>query len=472
MVSKIPVIVEDEMDDIDFDGEFGGETESASDLVDVNLGDGHGVLIYNDKKFAVGLIWLTISELEGDDSVYKKAQAIGGDFYCTRTFVGQSGFGSLNKDHRIGMASAAVMAADTLIGEWHGVFRADNGWLYVAVHSDSIAPDGDRFFEDEKQCYNHFLKESEKFKWPKSYVPAAWNFPQNDGEIPLEQILDAPVVSSLKPANLDALFSGKANKNIAIFSVLILLGFIILSVSSQSFIANFLPEPEDVPFTPTNISSNLMSPPKITAMGEDPVENLLNDTQIINIGAVLGTCINTFDSLMVSVPGWNLTSMRCRGNFADAIWKKSAGTLDSLRDNVDQFSNSVVKTYSANGDFIASSVMQFSDESKEQLKLSKRENVIILLNQRFSGISDLIVQDVPTEAPATQQSGSTSIIPVITLQNLPRLKVIMKTDVSPLEMIDRFDISGLTLNLIEWDTINGEWLYDMNIYLYPENYKN
>src|SRR5690606_25551434 len=105
----------------------------------------------------------------------ERIQKTKADFYCHRMHVAQQqGFGWLDKGHRRGMPVAAAMVADQLVGEWHGVFEADNGWWYVQVRSDTITPNGDRFFVSEEDAFHVFQEEAQKNIWPHSYAPEHW----------------------------------------------------------------------------------------------------------------------------------------------------------------------------------------------------------------------------------------------------------------------------------------------------------
>ena len=116
------------------------ENLQAADMSSFDGEDVNDVLVYGGKKYAVGLTWLTVDELEQPGAIMDRAKMISADFLSSRLFIAQTGYGYLSKGHRMGMPSVAAIVADALVGEWHGVFVADNGWLYVAVHADTIAP--------------------------------------------------------------------------------------------------------------------------------------------------------------------------------------------------------------------------------------------------------------------------------------------------------------------------------------------
>jgi len=466
--------IDENLDDLDLIAETEYETSSSEFLYK----NGNGVLIFNEKLYAAGLTWLTAQEFEEDGSVYKKAQAISADFYCTRSFIEQNGFGTLKLKHKMGMPSAAAMAADALIGEWHGVFVADNGWLYVAVHSDTIAPEGDLFFLSEEEAYNHFIHEAENYKWPKTYVPEAWNVKTNDGEIGLDKIVEDVESTTLKPANLNAFFGSAANKSLALISLCIAVGFILLLMFSQSLMTSIVPQRAEAPSQQLNISDALSVPPKEPIFRKDPLEALLETKSLPTPSKMIGACIENFDQLMVSIPGWDINQMRCRGNLVEAIWQRGVGNLETLRNNVDQFPFGISRTYGANGNFLASRIIPGTASFNEGLRLSTRGNALTRIDNRFGSLGNLGVRDIapkteqvdPRRGARQQNETEEDAFKPITLDDLPSLGVTLKTDVSPKEILNNFNYPGLKLNLIEWNIRNGNWLYDMQVYLYPEDY--
>lgn len=468
--------IDEELDRIETDA-VSDDTISFTD--DMLYKNGNGILIFQDKKYAVGLTWLTANEFQDDSSVYKTAKSINCDFYCSRSFVNQNGFGTLKLKHKMGMPSAAAMAADALVGEWHGVFAADNGWLYVAVHSDTIAPEGDLFFLSEEEAYNHFMAESQRYKWPKTYVPESWNIRHNDSQIDIEKILEDITSTSLKPANLNAFFGSAANKNLGLLTILIVGVFLTLMLLSQSIFTQIIPEKARVPSPKLNLSDSLVVPPKEPVQEEDPLKVLIEKTLLPKPDHMVASCIENFDGLMVSIPGWDITKMRCRGNFVEAIWRQGVGTLSTLRSHVDQFSFGISKTYGSNGDFLASRVISDVNSFSEKMQLSTREEAIITLNERFSNIGTIQVADVAPKAQATanqnKRSRTKELITenkrALTLQNLPSLSVSLRTEISPMDIKENFNFPGLRFNMIEWDINKGMWVYEMQIYLYPNDYK-
>lgn len=471
-MSKKPENIDKDLDRIEGDTPYEDTIQYSDDILYKN---GNGILLYNEKKYAVGLTWLTANEFEDDNSVYKKAKSIACDFYCSRSFISQNGFGTLKLKHRMGMVSAAAMAADALVGEWHGVFVADNGWLYVAVHSDTIAPEGDLFFLSEEEAYNHFTSEAKRYKWPKTYVPESWNVRTNDGQIDINKILEDIASTSLKPANLNAFFGSTANKNLAVLIILVVAGFLALITLSQSFFTHIIPERAQAPIANLDISNSLSVPPPEPLFEENPLDVLINKTFLPKPDNMIASCIENFDSLMVSIPGWNITQMKCRGNFVEAVWQQGVGTLSTLQANLKQFPFGVSKTYGSGGNFLASKVISDINSFSQQIKLPTREEAIITLNKRFSDIGNVRVNDIAPRIENNVRGRSKELVtdkrPALTLQNLPSLAVSLKTEISPLNIKENFNFPGLRFNVIEWDIGKGTWVYEMQIYLLPVNYK-
>jgi len=472
--------------DIDIDEDADGDSmdfENGFDVDKTNLGD--GVLVFNGRKYAVGLVWLTNEEEAEANVVYKRAKSIKADFFCARSFVSQNGFGYLSRGHRMGMASAAAMAADVLVGEWHAVFAAENGWFYVAVHADTIAPDGDRFFESEEDAYNYFLDKASSYKWPKTYVPEVWDIKNNDGEISLDRILDDVASTSLKPANLDAIFSGKRNKSIAFVGFLFFVGLIFLSFFAQTLLPNLVPEQRGITGPNIEVGDLLSVPPQEPVQKEDPLLMALENFLLPKPDAVVDACIVAFEDLMISLPGWNLTTMRCRNTLVEALWKQETGTLETIKNYVNQFPFGVNRTYGAQGDFLASRIMGNLSQYNERVKLAGREQVLLAVNNRFGKIGRLEVQDIVPLAEQIQRGdsvrGSRRLAAtqnrnddnadngVMTIQDLPSLSVVFTTTSAPLLLQGYFNIPGLRFNYIEWSVHNKQWVYDMQIYLLPQD---
>jgi hypothetical protein len=472
-----------DLDDDDLsleDGELEDDLNTRLNVAEVAYGP--GVLVFGGRRYAVGLHWLTTPDEAEQSLVYKRAKAMNADFFCNRTFVSQSGFGFLSKGHRMGMPAAAAVAADTLVGEWHGMFSAENGWFYVAVHADTIAPEGDRFFESEEEAYNFYLEQANGYNWPKSYAPEAWNIKDSDGEVSLDKILDDVSTTSLKPANLDGVFSGKRNKSIAFMGLVFFIILVLLSFFAQTLLPGLIPDQRSLTGPAIEVADILSAPPQEPEKKVDPITLAIENFSLPKPSAVVDICMEGFADLTVSLPGWDLTTMRCRNTMVEAIWQQDSGTLETIKNYVDQFPFGVNRTYGAQGDFLASRVIGNLNKYNEKVNLAEREQVLFALNNRFGKIGRLQVEDIVPLSEQIQrgsnirgarrlaaQSRQDQEDDEMTIQDLPSLSVKFITETAPVLLQDYFNVPGLRFNYIEWSVFNRQWTYDMQIYLQPQD---
>ncbi len=432
----------------------------------------NGVLIYKDKKYAVGLFWLSYGQQSMFISEKSKAQELSADYYCTRNIAQQIGFGYLKSGHRWGMPSFAALAADALVGEWHGIFEIENQFIYVAVHSDNIAPRGDLLFTSEGDAYDHFMAESEKFKWPKAFTPESWDIANNDGEIAIDQILDNQNLCLLKPATIDGFFRGKSNKNLFLVWGLILLSFLFLLFIFRPFIAEIIPDRAIPPEEQIDINFLLSPPPPEGSRESISRPTISRNFALPNINFTLKNCVESFDSLMMSLPGWNLNTMRCNNNIVEAIWQNDIGTLSQLKEFVSELPEQINTIYGANGQFIANIAISENSELIEKPLFLNRENSLFLLEKNFGGKGILQVQDVSANnSNITSENLSDDNIE-ININNLQSFNINFLTALSPLSLKDNLKIPGLKLNMIEWNVRQNQWIYNFSVYLLPNNISN
>lgn len=479
------------------------DSSSTSDLDNLSLADieekkekaehSPGVLVYRNKRYAVGLTWLTVDEDASPRLVKDRAKKLHSDYYCLRnTIVSQHGFGYIEKGHRVGMNAAGALAADALIGEWHGVFVAENGWWYLAVHSDTIEPDGDIFFETEEEAYNYFLEQNEAYTWPRAYAPESWNLPKTAGEVPLQKLFDDMPSVTLKPANMNAIFGGKRNKELALVVIGIVFAILIFGVIAKQTIPSLLPDAKRAPGPRANSNIALFQPPKLPEIAEPTKEEPINESALLPQPSLfLEACLASFAELTISLPGWSLETMRCRNNLAEAVWKVGpGGSLDTLRGNTDQFPYSVTQSYSGTNAFLASTVMKNVHNINVATKLIDRETALIYLNNNFNKISKLNARDVVPKIKEVSQklerkNDRTNRLKSaikgdqepqeerkLTLGELPYLDIKITMDTPPNLFLNHFNIPGLVFDMIEWNLNSQSWTYTGRVILKYEAQQN
>lgn len=445
-----------------------------------------GILVHKGKRFAVGLTWLTAEDGNDLPLIKSRARQLGADFYCVRnTIATQHGFAYLDKGHKMGMNAAAALAADALIGEWHGVFVGENGWWYVAVHADTIAPDGDLFFESEELAYNHYTDMAANYNWPRSYAPASWNIPKTNGEIELSKLFDDMPSTILKPSSMNAVFGGKRNKEIALVVGGLFLVVLFAAVIARETIPSIIPKPKIAPGVQVAAPEIIKAPPRepVKIVDSEKLKNTLDSGYLPQPSKVLDACLRGFASLTRAFPGWTLDTLRCRNGLAEAKWQRGTGSLDSLRPYLSSFPFGVTQSFSGDNTFLASSVIGAMTQFNQDVKFPEREVAILALNDRFGKSMFITVQDVipppkpQKAAPSIAQrsrKGIKSIVegkpqepeePQVTMDELPYLSVEMRADTPPNLTLELFDIPGLVIDMVEWSVKGQTWKYNARVLL-------
>lgn len=426
-----------------------------------------GVMVHGGKRYAVGLVWLMADEHAGPSLSQKRATSLEADYYCVRsTIVEQHGFGYMRDGHRTGMSVAATAAADTLAGEWHGVFKASNGWWYVAQHGDAIAPDGDKFFTSEEKAYAWFNERNEGYKWPRTYAPESWNIP-DASDVSLDKIFDTGTLASLRPANMDALFSGKRNKRIAGA-----LGIgVLLIVAMVMLLPRLMPELQNKPTRPPFSTFAEMPkvikipPPEVVTITDENTQTTTPSVVIIPAGDIVNACMQEMANIVHPIPGWSLQSLNCNTGSIHAGWRRTTGSLASLRETASFFPERAKGTYDGKDFFkISYRMPSFGNHTKIR-DFIKKDDAILALNDRFSTLGELNVEYVvPQRKKERNQSGGFLVKKDVQKSpGRPFLIMTLTTRMQPPALVYRFNMTGFALQNIAWVVPNKTWIYRARI---------
>ena len=139
-----------------------------------------GVVTVDGQKFAVGLIWQPLQNL--DDPIVEIRESAeseaGADLYCLRpAATPQYGIGYSEFEHRDGMPSlaAAVAAALSDKGSVCAVFKVNEGWWLIAIRNDLILAEEDVVFASEEEAQKAYAAMMAVPDWGIRIVPPEWN---------------------------------------------------------------------------------------------------------------------------------------------------------------------------------------------------------------------------------------------------------------------------------------------------------
>lgn len=434
----------------------GEESAGSSSLLDTTS---PGVLIYNGKKFAVGLLWLTIDDPNIAFSGQKELMAarralIKPDFICERSqIIAQQGFGHLSKGHRVGMPAAAAAAADLLVGEWHGIFAADNGWWYVAVHGDAIAPDGDKFFESEEAAYQFFMEAMNRQRWPRSYAPKEWSLANTNHEISISKLLDGLPSVYLKPYTLDSLFGNAANKYLALSSLTVVI------VLFTTFFATGLGDYMNAPYPPqrtivTSLPLTIVAPPR-------PSNRFSENDELLEIEdypppVLIKACLERFEVMFKSLPGWQLTSVGCKDGNVSGEWKRQNAQFSDLAVMRRFFSNESVMTYDGQGKLLVSEPLDLSRFEKVKMQINHKELLYGILTRRLESKGEMLIEETLVTSPPPAAAPGATTAPIAPPPER-FLSVRFKSPLSAYLWADDFDIPGLKPVELTWNIPESFW---------------
>lgn len=427
-----------------------------------------GILRVGDKSYAASLTWLTADlDISGQKLMKQRATKLEADFSCVRnTIASQHGFGFLSLGHRQGLPAAAAIAADILVGDWHGVFRSDNGWWYVAVHSDNISPDGDKLFFSEEEAYSHFMEQSSAINWPRSYAPETWNIEDVVPAIPLDRLLDdltqAPV---LRANNSDALFGGRKRRNFVLFLGLLGMIFLFTAAILPSLVSK-AKERRQQTVQPEIVAPAIIKPPPKVAdkqvIGFAGTLTLPQPSDVVNI------CAQGLSRIVEPLPGWELKSARCNAGIGnqvvvEASWNKRIGSLDMIKQYLAEFPVSVSVQY--DGERVVTANFRLGDLQKisRTLNVLKRGSQISILYDRFGGIGKMQISDVIPPPPQQPRLGNPMALEEVPPQQPPYLKMTLETKTPPRVISSYFDVPGLKLQTMTWSLQKKSWTYQAEI---------
>lgn len=405
-----------------------------------------GVLLYEGKPYAVGLLWLTVQEDNLKVLLNERLKKTKADFYCHRIHISQQhGFGWLDKGHRRGMKVAAAMVADQLVGEWHGVFEADNGWWYVQVRSDTITPNGDRFFASEEEAYNLFHEEMVKHNWPHAYAPSKWNL--SDGsirELLLKDLVDNFSTTTLIAQNITALFGGKARRNL----VLGVLGAIVAGMAGI-LLMTLLQEPEVIqplPMPARPLPVLAVAPPKVETL--DAVSPL----------QLLQNCYQLAGQLFLSLPGWTPDTFSCDRTTATMSWRQGSGSLnDAKTTGLQHWPQQVGISFSQN--ILTASLPQTQLPTLQQSDLLPQEGALLALEQNLQPLGAVTVKPVtPPPVPPVPNAVKAPPPPP-----LPYLDITLNSGFGMDALGPQLDLPGLELLSVKWLISQSTWTYQLKI---------
>lgn len=408
-----------------------------------------GVMIYEGRPYAVGLLWFTVQEDTEKSLLSQRVKKTHADFYTLRAHISQQhGFGWLDKGHRRGMAAAAAMVADQLVGEWHGVFEADNGWWYVQVRSDTVTPNGDRFFTSEEEAFHLFQEEMQKNVWPHTYAPEKWRLADSHiRELSLKNLLDDFTTSTLTPTNVTAMFGSAATRNIVLGGLIAAFALMAL-IMSFTYLGNLGAQAVVESTAPVRTVQKPKTPPR-------------QPLKIVSPPQFLQQCGQAAEQLYQALPGWMATEFNCRKGTASFAWQQAGGTLRAARE-------AGAPHWPANTTINLNNRIMIVTMKLDDLPtivdpiLIGQDRALMYLEQKLQPLGALKlkpVTPVTPPAPARSAFGGAPLPPPPPPS--PYLEIELLSGFGPEKIASLLTEPGLELEHVQWKLKSAVWQYKL-----------
>ncbi|MDB5478871.1 MAG: hypothetical protein JWM96_1366, partial [Alphaproteobacteria bacterium] len=322
--------------------------------------------------------------------------------------------------------------------------------------SDTITPNGDRFFESEEDAFNIFQDEMQKNIWPHAYAPEKWHMADNNNirELSLKNMLDDLATTTLTPTNITAMFGGETMRNAA-------LGFIgLLMLVMAGFVLYSLFAPADIgPLPSTRTPEQIAATARIMTLNAPKGKA----ADAVSPRQLLKQCGTAAAGLYVSMPGWTPASFTCASGKAAMAWQQKKGSLSDAKAIGLKTWPPATAVALANRILTATTTLG-SLPKVETAALPIQEQALLYLEQNLQPLGALQVKPVVPPAPPVPKARTSMLsaapAPAPPPPRLPSyLDIQMSSGFSPDQMAPLLEQPGLELLKLDWNITSGVWQY-------------
>ena len=426
----------------------------------VRLRSSTGVVSVAGQRYAVGLIWQPLQNL--DDPILEVRETaeseMGADLYCLRpAATPQYGIGRTELDHRDGMPSLAAAVASVFADEpsMCGVFKVEEGWWLIAVRNDLILAEEDIVFSNEEEARRAYASLMAVPDWGVRIVPAEW---QSEGT---EDRDLATILQKARKVRLQPINAVRRTKFLLLIAVVIVLIVAWLIYSLIALWKNVFPDKK--------VEHKIQEPTVLPPVRPEPEKPKPWET-VVDLTAFLNQCwVSSYQIQAVVIPGWTMGNIECTPSGVATSWRLTnikEGRLTWMNFGLDEYQLENMKIdVSATGDS-ATGKMVFTKlpmiASVPKLTAAELENDLKEIKQatNLNGLqySRQTLLDPPNRPDGTRPANQKSYT---------YYSFAVSSDMSPKEWEWFFDkFSGLELLRIQYTPKgNGNnWTYEGRIY--------
>ena len=417
-----------------------------------------GVVTIDDQKYAVGLMWQPVQNIDDPmpeirETMESEADA---DLYCLRqTNVMQYGVGRSTLGHRDGMPSlaASVTSALNQYESFCAVFQVKEGWWFVAVRNGLILAEEDVLFATEEEAQRAYSSMMAVPDWDACIVPASWNI---DGTLQQDLV---ELAAKGRKTRLEEPDAARRTYFLLFIAVIIVAGIIGLVWLLISFWNSVFPPQTIQPVQNPQVIQPIAPAPEKSK----PWEKMAKTEDLIQ-----ACWDDIYQIKSISFPGWKIGLISCTKDGITTTWTKEAkeGLLSWLRFGITEYQftdlsvNITPAGTSATGNVVFDDipvVASLPTLTPQQLQEDLTEiQQLTGLNFQFSQQTELDPPNRPDGSRPANQKAYTYFA------------FVTNSDYTPWEWIKFFDkFSGFELLKIEYNPSNDtttKWKYEGRIY--------
>jgi len=344
-----------------------------------------------------------------------------------------------SQGYKRGMRAAAIGVMNALpdASSLLAVFKVPNGWWYVCIRNDIILADGDILFFDEQEAKDQFTSMLAVPDWQYKIAPQEWNI-EDAKQVDIDKFL----VTSSKDA-LQKVHALRGTKLLIVLTVSAIASIWLLSTVVSLIFSAKPQKPIVAPVAIKTVKAPVAPPePK-------PWESLRRPDQMLSF------CYQGVQQLVgISTPGWRIGGITCSPQSLVTSWRMEIGRLSwidkALETSGVPFAS---RSISPNGtEVVASIQMPKIDTFNSEPKLNGVD-LVNTINDLFQGLQMNISMSSQTWTSPQNKA-------------YKYVKISFSSKHNPIvwgDILTKF--SGLTINLIKYDTNTNSWYYEGAIYV-------
>ncbi len=394
-------------------------------------------------KYATSLFWQPLRNSEDPyTEISEAAENVleGADLFCVKRGKSpQFGLCIADQGYQKGTPVAAVSLINALpdTSSFLAVFKVDGGWWYICVRNDVILSDGDMLFFNEQEAKDQFSSMLAVPDWGYKIAPAEWGL-DDTSEIEVSTLLKTAPKETLQ--KIHAL---RGTKLIAVIIAAIIVAIWLLSTLYSTLFNAAPPKPVVAPIAVKTVEQAAPPPePK-------PWESIPIPAQL------LGACFTGVKNVVgIATPGWNIGGVTCTTDGLVTSWHMAVGRLSwidkALNESGVTFSS---RSISPSGTEVVASVPIAKVPTFNSAPKLNGVELVNTINDLFQGLQMGI-----------NLSSQTWTSPQNNVYKMVKFSFSSKHDPDTwVDILTKF--SGLTINVIKYDSNTNTWYYEGAIYV-------